>query len=478
MRELKVLVIDDDEDDYFIVKHYLNKIKTQKFDVYWINDFDQAGEEILKNEHDIYLIDHFLGKGEGIEIIEKVRSYGFYKPLILLTGAGNQEVDRKAMEKGASDYLVKTDLKIDLLERTLRYAYERYHQQRYIKEQERKYKSLFELSREPLLILDKDFNIIEYNNTFQQLFEFGEKAPTNLPFKDFFSYDFDFDILSEKVLKQGFIRGFKTNFQYREDSLTVIISVARLNANSVSEKAEFQVAISDVSQLIEAQKQIQQMEKLSMTGRMARMIAHEVRNPLTNINLAVGELEEITQKVPEASLYLEMVGRNAERISKLIDDLLQSAKPAKLEMTNAIMQEVLDSAIEACKDRISLQGVHFKKIYPEDPIEGRWDPEKLKIAFVNIIINAVEAMKEKDEAKLELFLTKEQEKPTIYIKDNGCGMDEDTANKIFDPFFTNRNDGLGLGMTATLNIVAMHNGKISVNSKKNVGTEFKVVLDE
>jgi PAS domain S-box-containing protein len=371
---------------------------------------------------------------------------------------------------------VKTELKVDMLERALRYAHDRFLQQRFINEQERKYRSLFELSREPLLLLSDDYEIIEFNNAFQNLFDFTENGPFQQPFSQYFEYEFDFESLQKQIQERGFIKGFKTNLKHNDASITVVLSIAKLAETEVSKDAYYQVAFSDVSKLIETQDELKKMEKLSMTGRMARMIAHEVRNPLTNINLAAGELEEICSALPDSSLYLEMISRNAHRISALIDDMLQSARPSQLEMANTNMQKVLDSAIEACKDRINLEGVSFHKAYPTELVTGKWDPEKLKIAFVNIMINAVEAMREVEQPELILTLTKENDRPTIFIKDNGVGMDEDTSSKLFDPFFTNRKGGLGLGMTATLNIIAMHDGKINVSSQKDSGTEFKVTL--
>lgn len=476
MNKVKVLIIEDDEDDFIIMKHYLSKIQTVEYDVYWSNDFDHALEDILANEHDIYLIDHFLGKGEGIEIIEQVRARNIMKPLILLTGAGNIQVDEKAMEKGASDFIVKTEVKVDTLERSLRYALDRYQQQRYIQEQERKYRSLFELSMEPLLILDEEFKIIEFNNAFQSAFENLPKSPLMYNFKDLFEYVFDFEAVREKVLKNGFIRGFKTTFVSDDNPYVAIISLARLNTQFGKSNASYQVVINDVTKLMEAQEELQKMEKLSMTGRMARMIAHEVRNPLTNINLAVGELEEVTKGVEDAPLYQEMISRNASRISTLIDELLKSARPTELELTQTHLEEVLDSAIEFCKDRIDLKEIDFKKVYPDKEVSGKWDPEKLKIAFVNIMINAIEAMADTLNPSLKVLLTEEDERPVVYIKDNGKGMDAATVNKIFDPFFSQRPNGLGLGMTATLNIISMHNGKINVNSALGKGTEFKITL--
>lgn len=474
--KVKVLIVEDDEDDFIIIKHYLSKIKTVDYDVYWSSDFDYAVEDILKDEHDIYLIDNFLGKGEGIEIIEKVRAKNIIKPLIILTGAGDIDVDEKAMAKGASDFIVKTEIKVNMLERTLRYALDRYNHRRFIQEQEKKYRSLFELSMEPLIILDENFQIIEFNNAFQSSFSKLFKSPLKTNLEELFEYNFDFESVKNKLQEYGYIRGFKTTLTGEDKPCIAILSIAKLPTSGFDIRSKYQVAINDVSKLMEAQSELQKMEKLSMTGRMARMIAHEVRNPLTNINLALGELEEVTTDNRDAKNFIEMISRNSKRISTLIDDLLKSARPSSLELANSTLQEILNSAIDFCKDRIELKEIDFQKAFPADLIEGKWDPEKLKIAFVNIMINAIEAMRETKNPSLILTLTIEEDRPVVYIKDNGKGMDEETVEHIFDPFFTNRTDGLGLGMTATLNIISMHKGKINVKSTPNIGTEFRVSL--
>jgi signal transduction histidine kinase len=473
---IKVLIIEDDEDDFIIVKHYLSKISTTDYDVYWSSDFDFALEDILKNEHDIYLIDHFLGKGEGLDLIKSAREALIDKPLILLTGAKNESVDQEAMKKGASDFIIKSEVKVETLERTLRYAIERYKQQKSIKEKEKKYRSLFELSMEPVVILDHDFHIMEYNSAFSNMFFKGQKEiPRN--FKTFFLYDFDYRLLLAKIEEDGYVKGWRAMLNVQSERKTVILSLAALPNDTDPSRHFFHVAIHDVTKLMSAQSEIQRMEKLSMTGRMARIIAHEVRNPLTNINLAIGELKEIVGDGNEdVNTYSEMISRNADRIAKLIDDLLTSAKPGNLEIVPATMNHIVESAIEFCKDRINLKNVEFNYSFDNPSIKGRWDPEKLKIAFINIMINAIEAMSETESPKLLVHLGEENGSPTIKIEDNGKGMDEETQQNLFEPFFSKRKDGLGLGMTATHNIISMHKGRINVKSTQGAGTEFVVVL--
>ena len=479
---IKVLIIDDDEDDYVIMSHYLSKIQTEEYVVFWCDDYDLAEQEILKDDHDIYLIDHFLGKGEGIEIIERIRARNILKPMILLTGSSDYSVDEKAMSKGASDFLVKKEVRVDTIERAMRYAIERYNQQRFIRGQEKKYRSLFELSLEPFLVLDNELRISEYNAAFLSVFYDRNTSLDHLmgkPFGDIFKYEFDYESLINKLKKEGFVKGFKTTLLDHNKDVVAIISIAHLPNSEDNQQNAYHLAINDLTKIMEQEAELKKAEKMNMSGRMARMIAHEVRNPLTNIRLAVGELSALLESSVENSeekLLEQMIERNTIRISDLIDDLLKSARPPELEIVTTKLKTVIDAAIDFCQDRVELLNIKLEKEFCDKDITGEWDPEKLKIALVNVIINAIEAMGETEYPELLISLTEEDERPTIYIRDNGIGMDKETQINLFDPFFTNRKNGLGLGMTATLNIVNMHKGKITVNSELEKGTEFKITL--
>ena len=123
-----------------------------------------------------------------------------------------------------------------------------------------------------------------------------------------------------------------------------------------------------------------------------------------------------------------------------------------------------------------MKNVEFHYTFDDPKITGKWDPEKLKIAFVNIMINAIEAMSETENPKLVVHLGVKNGTPILKIEDNGKGMDEETQQQLFEPFFSKRKDGLGLGMTATHNIISMHKGKIKLKSTQGVGTQFEVIL--
>jgi signal transduction histidine kinase len=128
------------------------------------------------------------------------------------------------------------------------------------------------------------------------------------------------------------------------------------------------------------------------------------------------------------------------------------------------------------RDRIELKHIKIEKDYSNELCNISVDAEKIKLALLNIIVNAIEAM-EKGKGVLLLKTKKQGSKCIIEIKDNGVGMDDDTLQKLFEPYFTAKSDGNGLGLTNTQNIILNHGGNIKVNSKPGEGTSFQVILN-
>lgn len=248
--------------------------------------------------------------------------------------------------------------------------------------------------------------------------------------------------------------------------------------------AEYQRQLHDqILQLDKANKELIQMrsiEKFASTGRIARTIAHEVRNPLTNINLAVdqlkSELNGSLQDKENSGMMLEMISRNSIRINQLITDLLNSTKFTELVYKRVSVNQLLDETLELAKDRIQLNNITVMKNYADDICDISVDVEKIKIAFLNIIVNAIEAM-EPSSGILQLKTDSKENKCVVTITDNGPGMDPDAQSKLFEPYFTTKSKGTGLGLTNTQNIILNHNGTISIQSQKGKGSSFMISLN-
>lgn len=237
---------------------------------------------------------------------------------------------------------------------------------------------------------------------------------------------------------------------------------------------ELERHIEELKRLDAEMNELKSMEKYTATGRIARTIAHEVRNPLTNIALAGEQLQEVA-KTAESSMLLEMIGRNTERINHLVSELLNATKAMELNIQKVNINKILDDTLAMAADRIDLSGIKLEKHYVKDKCDVGVDEKIIKIAFLNIIVNAIEAM-EKTKGVLSLRTKKEHNKCIVEIEDNGNGMDEDSVQKIFEPYFTSKTKGNGLGLTNSQNIIISHHGKIEVRSKPGKGSVFCVIL--
>jgi signal transduction histidine kinase len=233
------------------------------------------------------------------------------------------------------------------------------------------------------------------------------------------------------------------------------------------------VTFSDVSQRKNATQELVNAERLAITGIVARTVAHEVRNPLTNINLSIDYLKGDLQ--PEDTVYLDIIKRNSERINQLITELLNSSKPAELTLTKYPLNRLLDETLERAIDRLQLKGIKLEKKYEEQEILINADAEKLKTALLNIILNAIEAMDE-NKGVLNISSKIENKRCIVKIEDNGHGISEENLNKLFEPFFTRKNQGMGLGLSATHNIITAHKGVLHVESELGRGTLFIISL--
>ncbi|HOZ76459.1 MAG TPA: CHASE3 domain-containing protein [Ferruginibacter sp.] len=238
---------------------------------------------------------------------------------------------------------------------------------------------------------------------------------------------------------------------------------------------ELKKRIDELNTANEQLIKMRSIEKFAATGRIARTIAHEVRNPLTNIDLAASQLKSDLNSDDEGTLYFfDVIQRNSTRINKLISDLLQSTKFSELNLSKIPVSKLIDDTLTMAKDRIELQQVLVEKNY-QCLSDVLVDADRMKIAFLNIIINALEAM-EQGKAVLKIETITEGNNCVVIITDNGHGMDETALTKLFEPYFTNKPKGNGLGLANTQNIIFNHKGSIHVNSQMGKGTSFIIGL--
>ena len=239
---------------------------------------------------------------------------------------------------------------------------------------------------------------------------------------------------------------------------------------------ELEARVNELKKVNGELEELRSIEKFASTGRIARTIAHEVRNPLTNISLAAEQLKETSGGNEDSDQLLGMISRNVNRINQLVSDLLTATKSQQLEFTSVNINDLVDEALDLARDRIELNRIRVEKHYDKSICQLSVDVEKIKLSFLNIIVNAIEAM-EKDKGVLTITTYNAGSKCIIDFGDNGMGIDPETVQKLFDPYFTSKTNGNGLGLTNTQNIILSHKGNIHVRSFKGKGSNFIVTLN-
>ena len=217
-----------------------------------------------------------------------------------------------------------------------------------------------------------------------------------------------------------------------------------------------------------------QSERLAFTGRIAASIAHEIRNPLGNVSVAVQQLREaFTEDSPWAK-HIEVIIRNTERINFLITELLNCARPPKLNIQPHDVHEILDGILDSIKTKIASQRTEVRKRYSSQIPQIPVDKEQFERVFSNVMINSLEAMP--NGGKMTITTEMEEGFLVVKIRDTGEGIPDEDIIRIFDPFFSTKPSGVGLGLSICYGIIVSHGGTIGVESERNGGTLFAISL--
>jgi PAS domain S-box-containing protein len=470
--QIRIAVVDDDEDDFFIISDFIKEIEGANLVVEWINNYRTAIEKIRAGAYHIYFVDYRLGNENGLELLEEVAALDLDQPIVLLTGKGNKAIDIKAMQSGATDYLVKSDLNAEKLERCIRYSLDRAASLRELREREHKYRNLFNGSKEAVFISDQNLCFKECNQAATVLFGLPNEELLHRSLVEFLTAESQREMILDLLKREEEFSDLEIEIRscHGETKLGLLSFSFQKNSDS---HHWIHGIIHDVTNIKKAELANVQAQKLAANERLIRILAHEIRNPLNNITLAVDQLQTPGDDATKQKYLIEIVQRNSSRINKIITELLDLTRPLELKFEKHALQEILDESLSLATDRINLQKIRVQKNYPECPLEIQADKSKLIIAFTNLVINAVEAM-EIDKGELAVSISSLPNGYSVSIRDNGKGIPDEYLPKLFEPFFTSKKNGTGLGLAACYSIIESHKGTIQVESKLNSGSNFTV----
>lgn len=236
------------------------------------------------------------------------------------------------------------------------------------------------------------------------------------------------------------------------------------------------VVFVDVTETARAQTELRRNRALAAVGQMTAQIAHEIKNPLGSIRFAAEFLKRLAATNQASDLStIEVIERSVDHLGEIVAQLSEFARPKQLNRTEIDVNALLDELLPMVADRLNAKQMSIRKQYSPDLPAGQYDGTELRKLFLNLIINAVEASEPNSSVELRTS-TNGDDLILVDIIDQGCGMDSETLNRLFEPFYTTKEKGTGLGMAIAKQIAELHSGDLWVQSRTGEGTTATVKL--
>ena len=471
MKDIKVLLIDDDEDDYVLTKEVFTTLPAS-YSLSWVNSFEKGLSAILKKEYDVYLLDYRLGNGNGLELLSEAINSGCLQPIIMLTGKGDNTIDEQAMVIGAADYLVKDDLKAALLERSIRYSINHTGILEKLQASEVKYRTIFEQANDPFLVMNQSGYLLDLNPGGLKFFGYKQEEVINQNCQMLFKDPSDGISFLNLLENKGLLNDFECTLVAKDGQEFFCALSAFIHTDMLSVSEVYHTMIKDLSYRKNSEASSISLGKLDISEHIAKGLGEEMRDPLTTMNLALDEIaaEEAIISNESAQACIEIIKSNCDRIDQLVRNLISSTETKSLNLRRHLVSDIINESIVEAEDFIAGQHVQLTKHIGSTEDEVVADKPKIKKAILNLIQNSLEAI---TGFPKHIHITSAIKNGILEvgIEDNGTGIDPESLSRIFEPFFTTKMRAVGLGLTHAHRILISHNGAIKVQPLAN-GTLF------
>jgi signal transduction histidine kinase len=250
------------------------------------------------------------------------------------------------------------------------------------------------------------------------------------------------------------------------------IGILEKNFNNMSAELE-----NLTLKLKQTQQELIQNEKLAVAGKLTEELAHEIRNPLNSLSANLELLKKyfVNSDKEKGLNKIKILKNEIYNLNLKLTKFLQTAAPLSINVKYDNIISTIKNAVELIKYELKNNNIKLNLNYDESELYMFHDIESIKSVMINLIKNCIESFKTNNKI-IEIKIEKINNNIIILVKDNGIGMSFDTQKRIFEPYFTTKNNGTGLGLIFVKKVVDAHNGKIKVESCVDEGTEFKIIL--
>ncbi len=260
-----------------------------------------------------------------------------------------------------------------------------------------------------------------------------------------------------------------------ENSIPLDISAAVLKGEG-NDNPGYMFLFKDLTDVYDLRKKISHDQRLVSIGKLAAGVAHEIRNPLSSITGFAAYFKEVYSDKEKDREIADIMIQEVDRVDRVVGQLLEFAKPEKPIFILASLPTLIEDTLKLLSQQLKEKGIEVKTSMGDNIPKFKLDADRMSQALLNLCLNAVEAMEENGQLEIGLHADLSSDCLQLKISDTGCGIAEKNLPLIFDPYFTTKQSGSGIGLANVYQIVEAHMGEIEVKSSVGIGSSFIITL--
>ncbi|MFC1533426.1 response regulator [Thermodesulfobacteriota bacterium] len=505
----KVLVIDDEAGIRKVISITLSD---EGYQVLTAEDGETGIRMCREESPQIVITDIRMPGIDGVEVLKRIKEKMPEKEVIVITAFGEMEVAIRALQLDASDFITKP-INNEALLIALERAKERYKTHKELREytsllEERWMKTASELAKtfdfqinliessiDGIIACDIHEKIITYNKSTEKMLGYHKNEVLGkMSFSQIFPVG-SMERIKEEIYSDSFGGKYQL-FLFETDMITktgekipVQLSIKVL----FEEKKEIGMVgfirdlreVRRMEQQFADQTRLLHQHKMMSLGRLAASVVHEINNPLAGMLNYIRLMSKILnretldrERLTKFQGYLDIIKGEISRCAKIVSNLLAFSRKSKMEYGNVDINELLERCIILSRHKLVLQNIEIRSNFISKNPRIWGDINQLQQCAINLIFNALDAMPQGGTLLLENSFNSKEGVVEIKVSDNGCGIAKEELPHIFEPFYTTKveGEGLGLGLSTVYGIIDRHKGTINVDSQLGKGTVFTIKI--